>query len=139
MIIIPGMNVTQADLRFLYLLRGAWAGGADRAAAEGSLRAEPGRAAGRVAAWSLRRAVASLGQGARRRLIVGESLAPSADERRLIAAARQLSQGEARAAEDTLAWLVRAPFAGLVADALREGACAAYGYAAPRRAKAASA
>ena len=132
------MPVTQDDLRFLFLFRAVWAGEPDQAVAEASLRAEPGRAAGRVAAWSLRRAAEALRRGARRRLVIGEGLVPSADERRLMLAARQAASGDADAA-DTLRWLARAPFAGEVADRLTEVACAAYGYAAPRRAKAASA
>ena len=132
------MRVTQDDLRFLTLFRAAWIGGPDRAAAEASLRVEPGRAAGRVAAWSLHRAAEALRRGARRRLVIGEGLAPSADERRLMLAARQVARGEEGAAE-TLRWLARAPFAGEAADRLTEIACVAYGYAAPRRAKAASA
>ena len=133
------MDISQSDLRFLSLFRAAWSGGAAFEAAEASLRAEPGRAAGRVAAWSLGRAAAALGQGARRPLCVGRTLAPSADERRLIAAARHLSVGQEDAASQTLAWLARAPFAGIAADRLSEGACAAYGCAALRRAKAAGA
>ena len=132
------MRITQDDLRFLTLFRAAWVGGAEQDAAEASLRAAPGRAAGRVASWSLDRAAGTLRRGARRRLVIGEGLAPSADERCLLAAARQVACGDARAPE-TLRWLARGPFAGEVAERLAGVACVAYGYAAPRRMKAASA
>ena len=133
------MDITQDDLRFLSLLRAAWDGEAGQRAAEASLRAEPGRAAGRVAAWSLRRSVEALRCGARRPLAVGTALAPSADEQCLVLAARCLARGDHADAAETLRWLARTPFAAEVADRLTEAACAVHGYAAPRRQKAASA
>ena len=133
------MHIDQDDLRLLSLLRAVWAGGADARAAEASLGACPGRAAGRVAAWSLCRALTALRTGARRPVRIGEGLAPSPDERVLLEAARRVAAGEEEAATEGLRWLVRASHAADLAARLRDVAGVVHGYAAPRRAKAATA
>ena len=133
------MDITQDDLRLLSLFRAAWTGGPALREAEASLRATPGRAAGRVAGWSLTRAAEALRRGARRSLRIGGTLTPSADEQRLVLACRALAAGDDEAARETLRWLAAPGDAGRAAERLAPAACALYGYAAPRRQKAVSA
>ena len=139
--------ITQDDLALLHHLRAAWAGGNARARSGASLAAVPGRAEGRVAHWAFGRAAGILEHAARRRLVIGAGLAPSADETALLRVARALGQGDWRAAGDAALWIVRRDAVDAFLSALAPAACALYGpgrrtgqgKAAPRRLNAATA
>lgn len=133
------MDITQDDLLILHHLRAAWIGGAAQDASATSLAACPGRAEGRVAAWSLGKAAGVLAYAARRPLVIGQGLAPSADERQALRTARALAANDWRAAEDAALWLVRREAVPALAQAFAPAACALHGRAAPRRRNAASA
>lgn len=129
----------QDDLLILHHLRAAWAGGEARARAADALTVSPGRAEGRVAAWALNKVVGVLEHAARRRLRIGESLAPSADEAQLLRVASALAASDWQEAEDAGLWLVRRDAVPALTQALAPAACALYGRAAPRRRNAARA
>jgi hypothetical protein len=136
------MDITQDDLWTLRHLRAAIAGGAAADASEAALAQWPGRAEGRVAAWSFSRAATILRRAGRRAVTVGQGLAPTADEAALLRVVRCLTERDWQGAEDAALWLVRRDAARDLAQALAPATCAygpAYGKAAPRRAQAASA
>ena len=124
--------MTQDDLLVLHHLRAAWAGGVRQDAAARALAVSPGRAGGRVAAWGFARAAEVLARGARRPLRIGQGLAPSADEARLIRLANALSASDRPAARAEAAWLVKGEAVDALMQALSPAACALQGNAAPR-------
>ena len=133
------MDTSQDDLAVLHHLRAAWIGGQARLSSGRSLAAVPGRAEGRVAHWAFGRAAAVLAHAARRRLVIGETLAPSADERQLLRIARALAVGDWAGAQDAALWLVRRDASDALVRGFAPAACAFYGKAAPRLRNAATA
>ena len=79
---------------------------ADRSAAE--LAVSPGRAEGRVAHWSLCRAVAALQRGARRPLHIGAIGAPTTtpSERAFLSVLNAMANGDQALAQRHAEWLV---------------------------------
>jgi hypothetical protein len=79
---------------------------ADRSAAE--LAVSPGRAEGRIAHWSLCRAVAALRHGARRPLHIGAIGAPTAtpSERAFLSVLDAMANGDQALAQRHAEWLV---------------------------------
>lgn len=127
------MHIDQDDLWVLRHLRAAWNGGDDLRQSERALCQEPGRAAGRVAAWAFGRAARLLDHAARRRIRLGDGLAPTADERALLAIARQIAEGDEDGAALSASWLMRKGAADDLIDALSPALASAYGKAAFRR------
>jgi hypothetical protein len=125
----------QDDLLLLHHLR-AQAGDCcrQREASRVALADDPGRAAGRVLAWSIGRTVTQVQRFGRRSFEPGSSLTPNPTEARMLRIVRALSQGDREAAGREAEWLVGQ---GFVADLLDRMAplTAFYGTqaAAPRR------
>lgn len=99
--------LNQDDLLFLHHFRAITSGNADdRRASKDALAQEPGRAAGRVACWSLERSAEFLRRFGRRPLNTTMHLVPSASETRLVDVIRALKGHDRAKASCAALWLV---------------------------------
>jgi hypothetical protein len=120
--------MTQDELRFLGHFRAAFvADDCRRRASAQILCNEPGRAAGRHAAWSFERAARYLAQYGRRPFRADETLYPSADERRLLAVASAMGEGRWRDARESALWLVGSGAADGLCEAMAPAVDAIFG------------
>ncbi|MEM9286050.1 MAG: hypothetical protein AAGA39_09215 [Pseudomonadota bacterium] len=99
--------LTQDDLLFLHHFRALTSSHeAERQASKDALAFEPGRAAGRVASWSLERSGEFLRRFGRRPLVLSARIVPSALETRLVEVVRALKAHDRSRAAQAALWLV---------------------------------
>ncbi|MEO1657303.1 MAG: hypothetical protein AAFR65_06240 [Pseudomonadota bacterium] len=99
--------LNQDDLLFLHHFRAVTSGDAfNREATKDALALEPGRAAGRVACWSLERSAEFLRRFGRRPLDRKNRMVPSSLEQRLVEVVRALKTHDRSRASQAALWLV---------------------------------
>lgn len=109
--------IDQDDLLLLKHLRAHAIGNDEqRATSKDALALEPGRAAGRVAAWALERTVSHLQRFARRGWSLRRDLVPGAQEVRLAAMIRAIAERRLDDAREAALWLVPGQHAAALID-----------------------
>lgn len=97
----------QDDLLLLHHLRAHASGECCRMnASKEALTEEPGRAAGRVASWSIDRTLAVIQRSGRRGFGMSDSLVPTPQEKRLLDVVRSLADYDRESAAEAALWLV---------------------------------